>query len=122
MIVARDLPKVHSPTTTVAAPVPQPSAPQPKDEDLPFGELVEELVAQHQVGFDWGLRNGFPRARDYPQYERVRRLGELIHAKAGYEGMQEACRILQRRVVTRDGGGQAWLAEAAWEGIDDWRP
>lgn len=92
-----------------------------KYEELTFEALVEELVSVSQLGFDWGLKNGFPAVKDYPQYSQVRKLGELIHAKAGLEGMQKACHILRLRVVTREGGGQ-YLAEHSWDGIAGWRP
>ena len=90
-----------------------------KDESPSFGTIVDELVSLSQEGVGWGLRNHFPPIKDYPQYLRIRQLGELIHANAGHEGMQEACRFLKRRVVMCEGGGQ-YLAEHAWDGIGDW--
>jgi Ankyrin repeats (3 copies) len=109
-------------------PTPSLSQPKPsaacalKEEDLTFGAIVEELVSLHQAGFDWGLQNRFPVPESYPQYPRVKRLGELIYAKAGYQGMQDACQIIKQRVVTRDGGGQDFLAKNGWVGIGGWRP
>jgi len=89
-----------------------------KDESLSFEALVEELVQLSQQAFFWGLKNGFPDI--HPQDTRAKQLGELIYAKAGFEGMQEAARILRRRVVTRDGGGQCFLITYNWQGIGNW--
>ncbi len=81
----------------------------------------EELVVTVQAGLDWATANGFPRVRDYPQYSAIRELGERIYASLGFSGMQDACEVLKRRCRTRDGGGQSWPAEKAWEGIGGWR-
>jgi len=106
-----------------AKPTPEPFPTQSAviREELSFEALVEELVSLCQAGYDWGLQNRFPTVQDYPQYSQVRKLGELIHAKADLEGMQQACHILRQRVVTREGGGQ-YLAEHSWSGIGGWRP
>jgi hypothetical protein len=106
-----------------STPIPVPEAGSTQtiaDEDKSFNDLVEELVALSQESFDWGLENGF--RGEYPLDARARRLGELIHAKAGSEGMEEAARILRNRVITRDGGGQCFMITYNWQDIGGWRP
>jgi hypothetical protein len=83
-----------------------------------FQALVEELVSLSQEAFYWGLKNGFP--AEYPHDARAKQLGELIYAKRGFEGLQEAARVLRQRGVTRDGGGQCFLITYNWQGIGEW--
>ena len=94
--------------------------PELSDHERPFEALVEELVSLSQEAFSWGVQRGFP--AEYPQDARAKQLGQLIYTLRGFEGMQEASRILRRRVVTRDGGGQCFLITYNWEGIGPWRP
>ena len=85
-------------------------------------ELVEELVVVVQESTDWAQANGFPAVSDYPQYARIRALGQEINEAAGFRGMQAACQVLKSRIRKNSPGGESWPAEKAWEGIDGWMP
>lgn len=88
----------------------------------PFQVLCKQLVDVVQEAHDCAIANGYPPVANYPQLARIRQLGEQIYTIAGFDGMQQACIILQEECHTRDGGGKSWPAEKAWEGIGGWLP
>jgi len=87
-----------------------------------FEDLSDLLVEVVQESHEWALANGFPVIEDYPQYQRIRELGEQIHEVAGFQGMQRACAILKARCHTSSGGAKSFPAEIAWRGIGGWIP
>ena len=92
-----------------------------KNKDLEdYGTLCSRLVDIVQAGLNWAESSGYPVVENYPQYDAIRLIGKKIYRIQGIEGMQEACRILQAKIYTRDGGGKSYPAEKAWEGIGNW--
>jgi ankyrin repeat protein len=90
---------------------------------MSYDQLVEELVRLSREGYSWACVNGFVGMEKYPQYDAVRRIGQIIYRRDGYSGMQRACSTLRQRVILEPGhdGGQ-YVAEHSWTGIGDWRP
>jgi ankyrin repeat protein len=91
--------------------------------DMSWDELVtHQLVFLSREGYLWGFINKFPTLfENYPQYNQIRRIGEIIYERWGNSVMQEACYLLMKKVKVREGGGQ-YLVEYIWEGIGGWCP
>jgi hypothetical protein len=87
-----------------------------------FDSLCKELVTVVQESHDWAAANDHPEVSTYPQYARIKEIGEQIHELAGVPGLQLARKALQARCRTADGSGKARPAESAWEGIGGWAP
>lgn len=81
--------------------------------------LYEQLVDVAEEGLEWQRSSGTTHlAVDYPQYNRFRDLGMLIHQEGGHKGMQRACLMLRQR----GGFDLAWTVETSWKGIGGWWP
>jgi len=85
--------------------------------------LVGELETLVREANAWGAENGFPEAGEYPQYPRVREIGEEFHRLAGLGGMQASLRSVQKRLgdyppATFDYS----VATYGWAGIGNWQP
>lgn len=83
-------------------------------------ELYGELVTLCKAGLMWAKKHGYPEVEDYPQYQRAREIGELLHRHAGLPAMQKAVHIVYEQVESED-GGQAALLEYGWSGIGNWQ-
>jgi len=84
-----------------------------KEEDIAkeADTLIMLLVEAHQ----WGESHGFPLFEKYPQYKKIRSIGERIHSKWGFKGMQRVFDIVttQERVVGR-------YLDRFWDRIGPW--
>lgn len=79
-------------------------------------ELVNEANA-------WGSQNGWPISTKYPQYRRVRQIGEEIDDGYGFETMQAAAHFVKDRCIRVEGAGYGtWILESGWHGIGPWLP
>jgi len=87
-----------------------------------YDELVTQLTNVVSQANYWGSQNGWPAFKDYPQYDRIRELGEQINSVAGFKGMQRACEEIRRSCSDRGGGNASAPAEYIWDGIGGWSP
>ena len=65
---------------------------------------------------DWGMKNGWPAFKAYPQYEQIRSIGERIYCKGGVKAMEQAYYYLQAQnpEIVRS-------LQYIWDGVGDWR-
>ena len=64
----------------------------------------------------WGSVNGFPLHEKYPQYDKIRAVGNQIHARDGLEGMQRVYYWVQSKNAER-----ASFLNYMWDGVGSWR-
>ena len=92
------------------------------EHEMSFDELVTQLVRVVDEANEWGQKNHWPAFSKYPQYDRIREIGEQINEVAGFDGMQEACLELQRSCKVIRGISVSAPAEYSWMGIGGWMP
>ncbi len=88
--------------------------------EVQISALYDELVVLCKAGLAWAKKHGYPEVEDYPQYQRAREIGALLHNHAGLPAMQKAVHIVYEKVKSKD-GGQAALLEYGWGGIGNWQ-
>ena len=85
--------------------------------------LVEELADLARVANNWGAVNGFPEVEEYPQYARVRQLGEEFYRLAGFGGMQSALRSAQKKLGDYPPSALSYaVVKFGWSGVGGWAP
>ena len=85
--------------------------------------LVDELMQLVRDANAWGSSNSFPEVEIYPQYERVRQIGEEFNKLAGIGGMQKALTSTQRRLDDYPPEKYSYaIVVYGWEGIGGWAP
>lgn len=85
--------------------------------------LTTELADLVQDAHSWGAENGHPEVQSYPQYSRVRELGEEFFRLAGLRGMQSALRSIQRTLADHPPNRYGYaIVEYGWSGIGGWEP
>lgn len=89
------------------------------DTAVMIGIWYDELVVLCKAALIFGNKHGYPCFDKYPQYKRVREIGELLHANADFSAMQKAVHFVNTNVESED-GGQAALLEYGWSGIGHW--
>lgn len=83
--------------------------------------LIDELIQLVRDADAWGSNNGFPEVEQYPQYKRVRQLGEEFNKLAGIGGMQKALSSTQRRLVDFPPEKYSYaIIVHGWAGIGGW--
>jgi hypothetical protein len=88
-------------------------------DELPAG--AEEVLRLVIEACSWGSRNGNPwPLAQYPQYARIRELGNAINGAGGIEAMQRAAAFVDAR--TRRVAGSMTLLNNMWDGIGGWLP
>ena len=76
----------------------------------------ETLLSLLEDARDWGRANGWPIYERYPQYERIRRIGEMVDEGGGRSAMQQ----VHRGIALHDPELGSML-EALWDGVGQWR-
>ena len=80
--------------------------------------LVGELMALVPEADAWGRANGHPEVQRYPQYERVRQIGQEFDALGGLAGMQKALLATQRRLADHPPQKYSYaIVSHGWSGV-----
>jgi hypothetical protein len=77
----------------------------------PAAEVLDLMIAAHV----WGKSNGWPGAQTYPQYARVRELGEKLYRSGGHQAMEQVAMYVIAEGASRGFGGT--LLSIMWDGI-----
>lgn len=85
--------------------------------------LIDELIQLVHDADSWGSNNNFPEVEIYPQYQRVRQIGEKFNKLAGLSGMQKALSSTQRRLDDFPPQRYSYaIVVYGWTGIGGWAP
>lgn len=76
---------------------------------------LEELQSLIATADFWGRSNGYPVARDYPQYEKIQAIGEILHEKGGLREMQMVGQYIRQQNIDH-----GILLSMLWNGVGDW--
>lgn len=85
-------------------------------------EDLQEFVVVARECSVWGKLNGYPAPRDYPQYSRLRELGQRFLDRGGFTEMRQALAILDMEITEEPGLSWSRFIEFAWRDIGGWAP
>jgi hypothetical protein len=83
--------------------------------------LISELIRLHEEAHAWGNINGLPIPEKYPQFNRIREIGNNLYEINGLMQMEAAAQALEIQSMRYGGTGFNILVGNAWRGIGEWQ-
>ncbi len=84
-----------------------------EDEEPEEVPILLELLAE---AYKWGLDNGYPLKKEYPQYEKIRAIGTKLEQEGGKRAMQRVFLHMDMH-----NHSLALLLSSFWDSVGKWR-